>query len=202
ECNEQCDDGPAGSLTCTPQCVSIAPPSCGDGVLQADEGEICDDGNNVDCDGCAANCLRLDNVCGDDKIECGEQCDNGDRVPGDGCSPTCRFEICGNGIIDPGEFCDAGARNGQAGSGCSPTCQTLGTCTVDSGTTECIPCADFTDCSPAGACGGSVCVQGVCTPTPQPNCDDGNSCTDDSCSPARGCVHTPVADGPAADCDD
>src|SRR5262249_61562594 len=62
ECNEQCDDGPAGSLTCTPQCVSIAPPSCGDGVLQADEGEVCDDGNNVDCDGCAANCLRLQNV--------------------------------------------------------------------------------------------------------------------------------------------
>jgi hypothetical protein len=45
-------------------------------------------------------------------------------------------------------------------------------------------------------------MAGVCTPTPQPDCDDSNPCTADACQPARGCVHTAAADGPASGCDD
>jgi len=44
-------------------------------------------------------------------------------------------------------------------------------------------CYDYT-CSLAG-----------CAATPK-NCDDGNSCTADSCNPATGCIHTPIS------CDD
>ena len=38
----------------TPLGIALELPSCGDGVL--DPGEECDDGNNDDGDGCAADC--------------------------------------------------------------------------------------------------------------------------------------------------
>jgi cysteine-rich repeat protein len=34
----------------------IDPPHCGDGVVQADEGEQCDDGNAISGDGCSSTC--------------------------------------------------------------------------------------------------------------------------------------------------
>jgi cysteine-rich repeat protein len=40
--------------TCAAGCVFG--PRCGDGVVQADAGETCDDGNNVSNDGCSAAC--------------------------------------------------------------------------------------------------------------------------------------------------
>ncbi|MBW2966599.1 hypothetical protein KY342_05835 [Candidatus Woesearchaeota archaeon] len=55
--------------------IKLIPPLCGDNNL--DIGEVCDDGNNNDCDGCKGDCSRLDNVCGDSIVECGEQCDSG-----------------------------------------------------------------------------------------------------------------------------
>jgi len=42
------------STACRKNCLV---PRCGDGIL--DGGEVCDDGNTRDGDGCAANCLRL-----------------------------------------------------------------------------------------------------------------------------------------------
>jgi cysteine-rich repeat protein len=63
---------------------------CGDGtVLGAEE---CDDGNNVDGDGCDANC-RVE-ACGNGVLQAGEQCDDGNLTPGDGCSEQCTFEPC------------------------------------------------------------------------------------------------------------
>ena len=49
---EQCDDGGYGE--CAEGCE--LGPRCGDGELQATEGESCDDGNRVNGDGCGANC--------------------------------------------------------------------------------------------------------------------------------------------------
>ena len=48
---EQCD--PPNGTTCDAQCHLIAG-MCGDGVIQA--GEICDDGNKFDLDGCDSQC--------------------------------------------------------------------------------------------------------------------------------------------------
>jgi cysteine-rich repeat protein len=42
------------STACRKDCTI---PRCGDKIL--DGGEVCDDGNNVDGDGCAANCKSL-----------------------------------------------------------------------------------------------------------------------------------------------
>ncbi|MEO8906138.1 MAG: DUF4215 domain-containing protein [Polyangiaceae bacterium] len=36
-------------------------PRCGDGIVQTDQGETCDDGNNVKRDGCSAAC-KLEQV--------------------------------------------------------------------------------------------------------------------------------------------
>ena len=55
---EACDDGTAmntgGYGKCAADCT--LGPRCGDGVVQADQGEQCDDGNLVDGDGCSATC--------------------------------------------------------------------------------------------------------------------------------------------------
>lgn len=54
--NEACDDGKntGGYGLCAPGCV--LGPRCGDGVVQADQGERCDDGNLVSGDGCSSTC--------------------------------------------------------------------------------------------------------------------------------------------------
>jgi uncharacterized repeat protein (TIGR01451 family) len=40
------------------------------------------------------------------------------------------------------------------------------------------------------ACTVDSCVEGVCTQGGPPNCDDGNTCTDDACDSEEGCVNT------------
>jgi cysteine-rich repeat protein len=55
---EQCDDGVLdGSYGgCTKTCK--LGPRCGDGVVQADKGETCDDGNTTNGDGCSSACKK------------------------------------------------------------------------------------------------------------------------------------------------
>jgi Dictyostelium (slime mold) repeat len=50
-------------------------------------------------------------------------------------------------------------------------------------------------CGGGDACNTPTCLGGECT-TASVSCDDSNACTDDSCDPATGCVHTPIS------CDD
>jgi cysteine-rich repeat protein len=107
------------------------PPYCGDGNV--DEGEQCDDGNNVDGDGCSAECCiepppPPPPYCGDGNVDEGEQCDDGNTYDGDGCSSTCCVEetpppppVCGDGNLDDGEACDDG--NTYGGDGCDAYCQ-------------------------------------------------------------------------------
>ncbi len=91
---------------------------CGNGVV--DTGETCDDGNNVNGDGCDASCL-LEAGCGNGGLDAGEICDDGNNVSGDGCSASCNSdESCGNGVLDTGEACDDG--NIIDGDGCDASC--------------------------------------------------------------------------------
>jgi cysteine-rich repeat protein len=69
-------------------CAAIV---CGDGVV--DPGEVCDDGNTVDGDGCSATC-NSNETCGNAIVDTtrGEDCDSG--RPGldvAGCSSTCKL---------------------------------------------------------------------------------------------------------------
>ena len=83
---------------------------CGDKIKLF--GEICDDGNSNDCDGCSSTCTGEEGwlititsdhetghyftthspECGD-KLKLGvEQCDDGNNSDGDGCSANCSVE--------------------------------------------------------------------------------------------------------------
>jgi cysteine-rich repeat protein len=66
-------------------------PVCGNGIVE--EGEECDDGNNIPGDGCDPNCRKeKPPVCGNGVLEEGEECDDGNNIPGDGCDPECKKE--------------------------------------------------------------------------------------------------------------
>jgi cysteine-rich repeat protein len=104
---------------------------CGNDAL--DPGEVCDDGNRVGGDGCAADCGSTE-ACGNGIVELEEQCDCGSgAAPGGGlcegtqnggpvCSVDCLRPLCGNAIVDEvaNEACDDG--NLVEGDGCSATC--------------------------------------------------------------------------------
>ncbi|HRX84215.1 MAG TPA: DUF4215 domain-containing protein [Phycisphaerae bacterium] len=99
-------------------CICPIVDYCGDGVLNP--GEECDDGNNDDGDGCAADCT-LEPYCGDGHVDPGEECDDGNTADGDGCAADCTIEpYCGDGHVDPGEECDDG--NTADGDGCAADC--------------------------------------------------------------------------------
>jgi len=123
-----------------------APPICGDGTLDPEIGEQCDDGNLADGDGCSRYCqLEMEAICGDGLTDPGEACDDGNTIDGDGCNGVCLVEagfgcsdnsqcesgvctsglceaaaVCGDGVIGNGESCDDA--NAADGDGCSSTC--------------------------------------------------------------------------------
>lgn len=85
-------DPMAASVTWLAGAVSVPlpdEPMCGDGIL--DEGEECDDGNEVNTDGCRNDCTLP--FCGDGILDRNEICDDGNDLPGDGCSPQCMREV-------------------------------------------------------------------------------------------------------------
>ena len=95
-------DAPAGTflnqltVECTrlqvvprgPSPIPVNP--CGNGDVDFPLGEECDDGNNIDGDGCSALC-QLE--CGNGDLDSGEECDDGNTTDGDGCSSTCQIEF-------------------------------------------------------------------------------------------------------------
>ena len=69
------------------------PPVCGDGLIG--ETELCDDGNNLDNDGCNTLCALPE--CGNSLVDASEGCDDGNVVGGDGCAADCaKLEVCGD----------------------------------------------------------------------------------------------------------
>ncbi len=93
-------------------------PGCGDGII--DMGEVCDDGNNEDDDGCSADCTAID----DEHFTCTKDLS---KVP----NTTCVEKACGNGHLENGETCDDG--NEIAGDGCDDNCDVEDgfSCTTD-----------------------------------------------------------------------
>ena len=171
------------------KCAAVQPicitNDCGDGIVQLSE--ICDDGNIVDGDGCAANCLSREQ-CGDGVLNsaAGELCDDGNTTGGDGCAADCRsVEICGNKIRDVNEVCDDG--NTVPGDGCSGNCLSTEVCGNG--------IKDFNEkCDDGGApggcnddCqGGTGCGDGAIDKDAGGNaleeCDDGNTDDQDDCT--------------------
>ena len=126
---ETCDPpgqpGPGSANLCRNNCTY-----CGDG--NPDPGEQCDDGNNINGDGCENDCTPTP-ICGDGIVgnTPGETCDPPASVPTtpSGNTNVCRENCtyCGDGIVNNGEACDDG--NNVNFDGCSTSCQTE-TCSV------------------------------------------------------------------------
>lgn len=130
--DEVCDDGDnnGGYGYCKDDCSGLGQ-RCGDGTVQDDEGEICDDGTNLTSydfemsqEGCAPGC-QVPASCGDESVDVafGEQCDDGNLEDDDSCESNCTFrKKCGDGSVDKsdGETCDDGNR--KNGDGCSQFC--------------------------------------------------------------------------------
>ncbi len=137
---EECDDGLniGGYGFCGEHCK--LGPRCGDGVVQNETtapelgaNEVCDDGNQVDDDGCTNDC-GVPGWCGDNVRQeaLGEECDLGNGNGGEygGCNPDCSLApFCGDGVLqeDQGEVCDYGPLNDPPESatygGCLQSCK-------------------------------------------------------------------------------
>ncbi|HEY4175771.1 MAG TPA: DUF4215 domain-containing protein [Kofleriaceae bacterium] len=157
------------------------PVGCGNGVITS--GEVCDDSNTINGDGCSADC-RSNETCGNGIVDIakGEQCDGGDA-----CRANCKARLCGDGMVDaPLEACDDGDANSDvAPDACRENCQ-LARCgdnTLDSGEV----CDDGNTHSGDGCSGdclsNETCGNGVIDADEL--CDHGanNSSDPDACRP-------------------
>jgi cysteine-rich repeat protein len=153
-------------------------PVCGNGELEA--GEICDDGNVVEGDGCESDCRKTP-FCGDGILDPGEQCDEGDQNGGGVCELNCtKTPVCGDEYKDPGEECDDG--NEDSNDACVACKKAVcGDGIVYAGFEECDDGnpintdACLNECKDA-TCGDQIVQAGV------EECDDGNAVDDDLCS--------------------
>jgi len=176
-------------------------PDCGDRVR--DSIEACDDGNRNDGDGCAGDCMMIEEgyrcptvgvlcvaiVCGDSRIDPPETCDDSNAAGGDGCSASCQREEgwtcslpgvacaateCGDGIVAGFEQCDDG--DATPDDGCSADCQLEDGYKCDTPNADCV---------------AIQCGDGNREGTEQ--CDDGNVTPFDGCDVS--CNNEPNCDG-------
>ncbi len=111
------------NLRCALNQVVCIEDDCGDGMVDRDVGEVCDDGNILGGDDCSPDC-RSRETCGNGTLDPGEACDDGNNVSGDGCRADClSVEMCRNGYTDIGEECDEGGDDAICDGDCTiPFC--------------------------------------------------------------------------------
>jgi hypothetical protein len=210
--NGNCDDGSACTVN----------DGCVDGVCLPGSTTDCDDQNPCTDDSCdpLTGCVHSDNSgsCSvGDACELA-QCQNGQCVTtgikgcddGNPCTTGtcvapvgCVFTAKGDGAICSSATPCVGAGAcfaGKCAAGIKTDCNDGNACTDD----HCSPftlagcfwlpnanaCEDGNFCTGVDFCANGKCVTGT-TSGPATLCDDANTCTDDSCDPALGCVHTP-----------
>jgi cysteine-rich repeat protein len=125
-------NGNSGYNGCTAECTKGS--YCGDGIVQANFGEECDDGSmntiindpNAAYGDCTQNCKRAGR-CGDGVVNGNEQCDDGVNNGAYGtCNPDCTLAPrCGDGVVQTrdNEECDPAPYSDPF---CSSACRRLG----------------------------------------------------------------------------
>jgi len=182
--------GAAGSKTD----VGARPAACGDAQVDAQAGEVCDDGNTKSGDGCSSDCKTIEKDyacptagkpctylvrCGDGVLGGIEQCDPPNV--GHGCSTDCR--------IEPGYVCSLPPTpaNPSQPSTCHKT-------VCGDGVREGAEACDDGNVIDGDGCASSCtfepnCTSGTCASKcgdglklPPEGCDDGNTADADGCS--------------------
>ena len=192
----QCDDGSACTQNdaCSASGLCIGTPTICTGpfkcvVYACDEGTgqcagtpgagTCDDHDPCTKDACdpAAGCTHVSTslACDD-----GNPCTTEDHCGPNGCAgtpnPACTCATTADCAIQ------------EDGDACNGTLVCVeGTCVVDATTVVQCP-YDGVECTVDWTCDKAT---GTCSGVPQ-DCDDGDVCTDDACSPTLGCQHSQV----------
>jgi cysteine-rich repeat protein len=187
ECLEDADCFGQGDERCLPRDNDACPadcilPICGDGSVESNKGERCDDGNSLAGDGCRADCLGLE-LCVDGQIDTvtGEECDDNNSEANDGCAADCKLEVCGDGLFNNDEVCDDG--NTVAGDGCRADCKGIEECgdgQIDSAAGE---TCDDSNTNGGDGC-SSLCLSENCGNgliDDNEECEDGNALNGDGC---------------------
>jgi len=172
-------------------------PQCGNGVREGSE--QCDDGNNIDNDGCTNGCQNP--RCGDGIKQSGEQCDDGNQNSNDACKNNCTLNVCGDQVVNPDtEECDDG--NTVNNDGCTNACKSprCGDGIVQTGE-QCDDGNQNDNDACTNQCTNAVCGDGIVGPGEQ--CDDGNQVNTDACT--NQCKNAVCGDSivqPPEQCDD
>ena len=200
----QCDDKNACTTIdqcAAGSCVGAIPAVCDDDNLCTDdscEPEIgcvyesnnldCDDGdactildkcNQGQCSGQAPLECEDDNPCTDDSCDVDDGCLYvPNQLPCDDDDVCTSLDSCVGGVCVGGEQLDCDDDNPCTEDGCDPGFGCSHTAAEG-------PCNDGNACTPLDTCNNGQCVG-----TGELSCDDFNICTDDSCAPGEGCVHT------------
>ena len=195
---ETCESIPGGfsegTLSCKTDCTfdtaNCVLPGCGDGVQ--DFGEECDDGNDINTDGCLNNCRLA--ICGDGYVYEGqEECDDGNAINTDACLSTCVQASCGDGYVQAGvEQCDDGndINTDSCPNNCAPA--TCGDGIVQEGVEECDDGNDDNTDACLNTCIQASCGDGFLQAGVE-ECDDGNGSNSDAC--LNNCVPASCGDG-------
>ena len=180
---------------------------CGNGTLDVDEGEECDDGSMSDGDGCSSQCrvepgwscsetgcVREGNgevkepteenkpkaICGNGILEEGEACDDENTLDNDGCSAGCKVE---DGWTCEGKNCHEKPRCGDGNLDEGEKCDDKNNLNGDGCSSECAiedgwSCVGGKHCKRDPYCGDGVLDDDEA-------CDDGNENEDDGCSKCK-----------------
>jgi hypothetical protein len=201
------DAPPDGPMSCatSAQCDDHDPcngvETCGsNGMCVAGTALVCNDGNACTTDACVVGtgCTTTPIVCDDTNPCTGDTCD-----PSVGCvaTPLTGQSCADANLCDGQEFCNSA---GMCVAGIPLTCDDGNLCTIDScdPATGCVATPNVgASCSDGNLCNGNETCNaiGACTAGTPLSCNDGQSCTNDSCDPSLGCAHTPT---PGSSCSD
>lgn len=142
---------------------------CGDGAMGGVE--QCDDGNQINNDGCSSTC-KIE-LCGDGVVQPSEQCDGTAGIAqGQSCTADCKLSVapaCGDGLVNQGvEQCD-GTAGLQANQQCGADCKVVPICG-----NQIVEAPEQCDNTTDPAC--VSCALGGTPPPPPP--PPGNACRD------------------------
>jgi len=154
--------GLVDKTACDDSSVCTVGDSCIAGVCGA--AISCNDNNACTNDSCNAvtGCVQTANTA---PCQDGNACTTGD--------------VCANGACVPGAAVVCNDSNACSDDSCDPA---TGACVFANNTA---PCNDGSVCT-----FGDVCSGGACAPGAQISCDDGLSCSVDSCDAITGCFHS------------